>query len=79
METIFVKTRSELTGLMKEETAKGRTCYRVRSLCKCKPLLKHPEMYPHTSMRNGVLVIENNIVVSLCVRCRNCSNNQENI
>ena len=73
METIFVKNRSELTGQMKKATANGRTCYRVRSVCNCKPHLKNPEMYPYSNMRNGVLVIDGNTVVSLFIRCKVCS------
>lgn len=79
METIYYKTRSELTGHMKEATANGRTCYRVRSACNCKPHLKNPEMYPNANMRNGVLVIDGNTVVSLLIQCRNCSNPPENL
>lgn len=77
MKTIFVKTRSELTGHLKAETAKGCTVYRVRSACGCKPNLKHPEMYPCANMRNGVLVIENDKVTALFVMCKNCSKQQK--
>ena len=79
MEIIFIKTRSELTGYLNEATANGRTCYRVRSACNCKPSLKNPEMYLHANMRNSVLVIDGNTVVSLFVRCRNCSNPPEKL
>jgi len=73
METIFVKKRSELTEQMKEATTNSRMCYRVRSACNCKPHLKNLEMYPNANMRNGILVIDGNTVVSLFIRCKVCS------
>ena len=74
METIFVKTRSELTAQMNELMKQGYTCYRVRVACVCydKPL-RNPEMYPRANQRNGVLVIGGNTVISLYVNCKFCS------
>ena len=73
MKVIFVKTRSELSEHLKKELANGRTCYRVRSACTCRPDLKNPDMYLRSNQRNGVLVIENDTVLFLVVRCRFCS------
>jgi hypothetical protein len=73
MKTIFVKTRSELTGQMKELIKQGLTCYRVRVGCTCRPPLKNPEMYPRANQQHGVLVIDRNTVKMLLIKCKDCA------
>jgi hypothetical protein len=72
METIFYKKRSELTGKMQELITGGYTCFRVRVDCNCQP---HPEpiRYPRANQRNGVLVVENDTIKMLLIRCKPCT------
>jgi hypothetical protein len=73
MEKQIFTTRAELTGKMQELIKKGFTCFRVRVACNCKPQLLNPEINLTARQRNGVLVIEDETVKALFVRCKYCS------
>ena len=73
MQPIYLQTRAELTNQMKAQIKKGYVCYRVRTICNCKLQLKDTEMYPKSNQRNGVLVINNNTVVCMFVKCKQCN------
>jgi hypothetical protein len=77
METIFYRTRAELTAQMQQQMKSGLTCYRVRTACKCRPNVKNPEMYTAANQRNGVLIIGGDTVKTLLINCKACAN--ENI
>ncbi len=76
MDTTYLKTRAEITDKMKECTANGYTCFRVRVGCHCPDHdtkgLKNAEAYPKANQRNGLLVIDGDTVVSLFVKCGIC-------
>ena len=73
METQYFATRKELTDKLKEAVSMGFKVYRVKEVCNCHPLVKHPEMNLKHSQRNGVLVIDGETVKQVYVRCRICS------
>lgn len=76
MEIEYLSTRGELTTQLIRSATDGYTCYRVRTSCHCRPLLTHLEKNLKANQRNGVLVIKNDKVVKIFVKCKLCAANQ---
>jgi hypothetical protein len=71
MKTVYVKTRSELTGKMREYLKQGFDCYRVRVSCGCKTI--NPERNMTANQRNGLIVLSDVLLIEKIIRCKACT------
>jgi len=77
---MYVPTRKDLTDLMIEKMKQGYICFRVRTLCKCRPAKINPDhliRYWRSNQYNGLIIIKGNKVKKLVVKCKECAKNAE--
>jgi hypothetical protein len=72
METIYFKTRKDMTNRMSEYLSEGFDCYRVRIPCKCRTIINNHTQNFRSNQRNGVMVLSGDTVVKILVRCKIC-------
>ena len=73
METKYLVTRKQLTDKLNEALSMGFKVYRVKEVCNCHPLIRHPDMNLKHNQRNGVLVVEGEKIKQVYVRCKICA------
>lgn len=68
MKTVFVNTKSELSGKVAYYLTQGYApAYRTRLNCQC----------PYNTLRHGALILNGNMVVACVIKCKRCANNKE--
>lgn len=77
MKTTYTATRKELTDQLNSALSEGLKCFRIKHPCECRPNPKHPEQNLKPNQRNGVLIIQDETVKAIFVRCKFCSNQQK--
>lgn len=72
METVYFKTRKDMTNRMFEYQSNGFVCFRIRIPCKCRTSIDKSTQNFRSNQRNGVMVLSGDTVVKILVRCKIC-------
>ncbi len=73
MKIIYKATRKEITDKMNEALKQGFEVYRVRRECDCKTKIRHPTQNLQSNQRNAILIVQNNEIVKIFIKCKNCT------
>ena len=79
MKNIYVNSKQELTEKLTTGLRQGFQCFRIRHSCNCPFVCKHPDKYLKANQRNAVIIIKDDTVKAIYVRCKRCTELQKKV